>query len=80
MRETLGRIQKSHRLFGEGPSDTAGFTGKNVYILIEKNAHMAGERGRPYRVRAVFYSLTLDRDLAGRIEDLTIPVDLRYTR
>jgi hypothetical protein len=80
VRETFGRIQKSHRLFGEGSSDNAGFAGKNVYILIEKNAHMAGERGRPYRVRALFFSLTLDGDLTGHIEDCTIPVDLRYTR
>jgi hypothetical protein len=80
VREAFGRIQKSHRLFGEGSSDNAGLAGKNVYILIEKDAHMAGERGRPYRVGALFFSLTLDGGLIGHVEDRTIPVDLRYTR
>jgi hypothetical protein len=80
VRETLGRIQKSHRLTGDRSSDSAGFSGRDVYLLIEKNAHMAGEKGRSYRVGAVFYSMTLDRTLNGRLEDLTVAVNLRYTR
>lgn len=80
VRETRGRIQKSHRLTGDSTSDSAGFSGRNVYILIEKKAHMAGEKGRTYRVGAVFYSMTLDRTLSGHLEDLTIAVNLRYTR
>lgn len=80
LRETLGRIQKSHRLGGGRSSDTAGFSGRDVYLLIDKNSHMAGEKGLSYRVGAVFYSMTLDRKLSGHLEDLTVAVNLRYTR
>jgi hypothetical protein len=80
LRETLGRIQKSHRLNGDESSDTAGFAGRDVYLLVDKNSHMAGEKGQSYRVGAVFYSLTLDRRMYGRLEDSTPAVNLRYTR
>lgn len=80
VREALGEIKRSHRLTGDRYGDSGGSYGRDVYILINKDAHMAGEKGKTYYVKAAFYSMTIDRTLTGRIEDRTIGVNLRYTR
>jgi len=63
-----------------GVTDSGGEKNIDVYIIIDKDKHIAGDKGKKYFLTTTFYSGFLDEKDKMHIADETPPVNLYFKR
>jgi len=85
-KEVDGEITETNNLDMTASTDFAGVTssggidGKDIYIIIDKNQHIGGTKGKQYYLTSYFYSGYVDNNDKMQIADETIPVDLYFVK
>ncbi len=63
-----------------GVTDSGGEKNTDVYIIIDKDKHIAGDKGKKYFLTTTFYSGFLDEKDKMYIADETLDVNLYFKR
>lgn len=85
-KEKNGEIVSKKTLDVSNDSDFAGVTSSggvndtDIYIIIDKDEHIGGSRGKQYYLTTTFYSGYIDKKDTMQVADKTIPVDLYFTK
>ncbi len=83
--EIAGKITKTKTLTRDNSYDAAGVTSSgdkensDVYFILNKRDHIAGEKGKKYYLVCTFLSGYISNDAKEKTADQTIPVELDFT-
>ncbi|MCL6590913.1 MAG: hypothetical protein K6U80_13295 [Firmicutes bacterium] len=83
-KENNGKITERKTLTGKNSRDTAGVTGAgsldaaDVYLIINKQDHIRGAKGKRYYLTCTFFSGFINESNKLRIADETIKMDIEF--
>lgn len=77
-----GKITETTDLTGVSSGDSCGVTseGFDVYLIINKDKHFGGDKGKTYYLQTIFVSGFLDSKNKMHFADETIAIKLHYKR
>ncbi|MGE5558841.1 MAG: hypothetical protein ACM3WV_09550 [Bacillota bacterium] len=86
-KEKNGKTVEKKILKTEESIDIAGVTDSggglvnaDVYLIIDKDKHIGGEKGNRYYLTSTFYAGFIDKNDELQIADQTVTVDLEFER
>jgi len=63
-----------------GVTSSGGKSNTDVYIVIDKDEHIGGSKGKRYYLTTYFYSGYVDTSDKMQIADKTIPINLYFVK